>query len=98
MNGSYKTALNVHAIHGTIKLNDKLILGPVVDKNDNDIVFVECEISSIKADGAKSTSEKLLEGNAGGLVFDSISDIDNKRKYYLSSDPKQSEISLLKST
>lgn len=98
VNGSYKTALNVHAIHGTIKLNDKLILGPVVDKNDNDIVFVECEISSIKADGAKSTSEKLLEGNAGGLVFDSISDIDNKRKYYLSSDPKQSEISLLKST
>lgn len=98
VNGSTKTALNVNAVHGNINLSDDLFLGPVKDKN-NEIVFVKCEISSIKADGAKNTSIKLLEGNAGGLVFKSVRDIINaKKRYNLSFNKKESELKILKSS
>lgn len=97
VNGASKTALNIHAIHGTICNNDKLTLGPVIDKNNN-VIFVDCEISSIKVDGASSPSDKLLEGNVGGLIFKSIRQENPKRQYSLSYKPNESDLRLLKST
>lgn len=98
VNGSAKTCLNIHAIHGTIHNTDKVILGPIIDKSSNQLSFAKCTISSIKADGAKDTSQMLLEGNAGGIIFSSINDQNNHNSYNLSFEPKASDISILKST
>lgn len=97
VNGSPKTALNVHSIHGTIHNSDELILGPVIDK-DNNVVFAQCGLSSIKADGTKNPSDRLLEGNVGGLIFKSIKLQNSKHQYNLSYESDKSDLSLLKST
>ena len=98
VNGGNKTALNIRALHGSIHEYDNPILGPVLDKKRNEIIYSKCEISSIKADGADNCSALLLEGNAGGLIFRSIKDEQTNNKYILSSISSKSEISILKST
>lgn len=98
VNGSPKTALNIHAIHGTVHITDNLMMGPIIDKRDNGIVFTQCDISSIKADGAKSTSDMLLEGNAGGIILKSIKAPGSSFQYNISYNSKESDVSILKST
>lgn len=98
VNNAHKTALNVHALHGAIHLADIVTLGPVVDKRDNTTIFAECDISSMKADGVAETSRILLEGNVGGLIFNSIKTSEASFQYNLSYMPKESNIALLKST
>lgn len=98
VNGSNKTSLNIHAIHGTIHKEDTILMGPVLTKESDEPIIAECKISSIKADGAKMTSESLLEGNAGGLIFNSIKRYRDKSKYELSYINQKSDISMLKST
>lgn len=98
VSGSPKPSLNVHAIHGSIHITDKIILGPVIDKATNEIVYVESCISSIKADGATNTSETLLRGNVGGIILFKTKNIETGKEYLLSYDSKESDISILKST
>lgn len=98
VNGSSKTSLNIHAIHGTIHKDDTILMGPVLTKESDEPIITECKISSIKADGAKTTSENLLEGNAGGLIFNSIKEYGTKSKYELNYITQESDISMLKST
>ncbi len=96
--GSPKTALNIYALHGVIRKSDKVIMGPVFDKTYNDVTFVQCEIASIKADGVSNSSEMLLEGNAGGMIFKTIKDEETRRKYNLNYVSSDSDISIMKST
>lgn len=98
VNAATKTALNVHALHGTIHKTDKLMLGPIIDKRDKEIIYAQCDISSIKADGAKETSDILLEGNAGGIIFNSVKVPGTRYQYNISFIPKESDIAILKST
>lgn len=98
VNYAFKTALNIHALHGTIHKTDILNMGPIIDKRNNEIIFAECDISSIKADGAIETSEMLMEGNVGGVIFKSIKAFGTRCEYNISSIPKESDISILKST
>lgn len=96
--GSPKTALNIHALHGVIHKSNKVIMGPVFDKIYKDVTFVQCEISSIKADGISSPSDMLLEGNAGGVIFKTIRDEKTRTKYNLNFISSASDISIMKST
>lgn len=98
VNGSNKTSLNIHAIHGTIHKDDTILMGPVLEKGHNIPIITECRISSIKADGAKNTSENLLEGNAGGLIFNSIKEYHAKSKYEFNYISQKSDIAMLNST
>lgn len=98
VNGSPRTVLNVRAMHGSIHKSDKVILGPVVDKTHDDVVFAECDISSIKADGAKEPSDVLFEGNVGGIILKSIKNYDLHYDYQISFVNKESEIAILDST
>lgn len=98
VNNTPKTALNVRALHGSIHAYDKLNMGPVLDKHTNAIVYTECEVSSLKADGTLIPSDTLLEGNVGGIIFKSIKNIDDRTEYHLDSAKKKSDIAILKST
>lgn len=98
VNYSPKTALNVHAIHGSIHENDTIMMGPVVDKQSKETIFTKCTISSLKADGTKDPSHILFEGNVGGIIFKSISDLTYRTEYRLDSNQKKSELSILKTT
>lgn len=95
---SPKTALNILALHGTIRKTETVVLGPIIDKKSGEVVYAKCNILSIKADGSENTSESLLEGNVGGLIFKSIIRLDSNCHYILDSSPKKSEIKLLKSS
>lgn len=98
VNGSSKTALNVHAIHGTIHKYDKVMIGPVIEKEHNEIVFAACEIQSIKADGASMASDILLRGNVGGIIFNYVKNEKTNIKYNLRYKVKESDLTILKST
>lgn len=98
VNNSPKTALNVHALHGSICKDNPVFLGPVIDKRTNEMICVECYISSLKADGSLAPSETLFEGNVGGLIFKSIRGINSSAVYHIDSVSKKSDISILKST
>lgn len=98
VNNSTKTALNVRALHGSIHKDDHVFLGPVVDKRTNEIVYAECDISSLKADGTLTPSEVLFEGNVGGIIFKTIKNTNSSTEYHIDSVPKKSDISILKST
>lgn len=69
VNGSPNTALNVRALHGIIHMSDKIIFGPIIDKRFDELIYAQCVISSIKADGEDEPSDSLLEGNVGGIIF-----------------------------
>lgn len=98
VNGAPQTALNVRAVHGSIHLSNKIMLGPIFDKKKNTVVYTQCDISSIKADGAKKISDVLFEGNVGGIIFKSIKDIKTNSSYDIHFIEKQSDISILDST
>lgn len=98
VDGSPKTVLDIHALHGVIRKSDKIWMGPIMDKQYNEIVFAQCEIASLKADGAAAPSEILLEGNIGGIIFKHIQGAENACKYNLSHISGESNISILKST
>lgn len=98
VNGAPKTALNVHALHGTIHKSDAIMIGPVIDKKHDEIVFADCEIQSIKADGAATTSEVLLRGNVGGIIFSKIKKEKTNIRYDLKYKVQESDITILKST
>lgn len=93
-----KTVLNVHAIHGSIHKSDNVVIGPMLNKASKEIVYATCNISSIKADGAQQTSDILLRGNVGGIIFNSINDTKTGQEYILSYNTDKSDISILKST
>lgn len=93
-----KSVLSVLPLYGSIHSTDSVILGPILDKNLNEPVYAYCKISSIKADGAKETSDLLLEGNVGGIIFKRIQDVETSKQYHMDSVSKNSEIKLLKST
>lgn len=98
VNNSPKTALHVRAYHGSIHNFDKIYMGPVWDKNTDSIIYTECQVASLKADGTLSPSDTLWEGNVGGVIFKSIKNVDNGTEYHLDSSDKKSEIAILKST
>lgn len=98
VDNSTKTALNVRALHGSIHGEDTVILGPIIEKRSGEVAYAKCDIASIKADGSIFPSDVLLEGNAGGLIFNSIRNIKTARKYKINSDCKNSDIKILKST
>lgn len=98
VNGAPRTTVNVRAMHGSIHKSDRVMLGPIVDKIHDAIVFAECEISSIKADGAKEPSDVLFEGNVGGIIFNSIRNVDSHYNYHISFINNESDITMLDST
>lgn len=100
VNNKNKTALQIRAIHGTLHNTDNILLGPVLNKRDNEVCYAKCAIASIKADGEKEPCTLLLEGNVGGVIFKSIVDIDGRasNRYILDSVHSNSSIRILRST
>lgn len=95
---STKPVLAVLALHGNVHRNDSVVLGPVREQQSGEIAFVKCSISSIKADGAQEPSEALLEGNAGGLIFREIQNIESGKIYTINPVVRKSELKILKTT
>ncbi len=93
-----KPVVSVLPLYGNIRCTDTVILGPILDRDINEPVYANCKISSIKADGAKETSDLLLEGNVGGIIFKRIQNVETLKQYHIDSVSKNSEIKLLKST
>ncbi len=98
VNGTYKTVLEIQAIHGSIHVNDNVMLGPVLNKTTNEITFANCKLLSLKADGVKQVSQTLFEGNVGGAIMKDIKDIDDGKTLSLSHIAAKSDITILKST
>lgn len=98
VNNSPQTALNVRAHHGSIHQSEKLYMGPVRDKRTDMVIYTECQVESLKADGALSPSDTLWEGNVGGIIFKTIRNVDDGTEYHLDSYPEKSDIAILKST
>ena len=93
-----RPVLSVLPLHGSIHSSDSVTLGPILDKNLNEVIYANCQISSIKADGARNLTDCLLEGNVGGIIFKRIQNTENAKQYHIDSVSKNSEIKLLKST
>lgn len=98
----YKTkdVLSVLPFHGNLHIEDKVKLGPVIVESTNEVIYTECTISSIKADGAKQPSTVLLERNTGGIIFKEIHEIGllNRQYCFDKNTGKKPEIKLSKST
>lgn len=97
VNNSKQTALNVRALHGNLQVGDSLFLGPVRCKS-GEIQFCQCSVGSLKADGADEPDRCLLEGNVGGIIFKSLQFMDSKEKVKLSSEAKETNVKIMKST
>ena len=95
---STKPVLSVLASHGSIHKTDVVTLGPVLDKRSKEKIYVKCAISSLKADGLSEPSNVLLEGNVGGIIFQSLKDQDSTSKVCFDSISTNSSIKLLKTT
>lgn len=100
VNYKRKTALQICANHGTLHDTDKVVLGPVLYRRSNEICYTRCTIASLKADGAKEPSSMLFEGNVGGVIFKSITNIEERpsERYALNSVLTESDIRILRST
>ena len=96
--GTQKTVLEIQAKHGAIHINDNILLGPVYNKTSDEYTFVNCEISSLKADGVQNPSTILFEGNVGGAIMKEIKDVNGGRPLLLSHVTSKSDLSILKST
>lgn len=100
VNYSRRTALQIRTIHGTLRDAESVFLGPILDKRANEIFYAKCIIESLKADGAKEPCSMLLEGNVGGVIFKSITNLEGRtsERYFLSSMNSDSDIRILRST
>lgn len=102
VNNSKKTALQVRTIHGTLHNTDTVFMGPVLDRRTNEIYYTKCTISSLKADGAKEVYPMLLEGNVGGIIFKTITNVKERvsKPHFLNLNYKKSDsdIRILRST
>ena len=106
VNNSPRTVLSVRALHGSIekykedkkKEYNHVLLGPVLNKNGNNIIYADCTMSSLKSDGTEVPSDYLLEGNVGGIIFNSIRDIESGDELILHHNAKESQLLILKST
>lgn len=98
VNNSARPVLSIHAIHGSLHRTDKVFLGPVRYKNLVESCYMECTISSLKADGATDPTEALLEGNVGGVILKTCRLIETSQEIPVDLRNIKSNLKILKST
>lgn len=98
VNNSARPVLSVHTLHGSLHRTDKVFLGPVNYRNRAESCYLECTISSLKADGATVPTESLLEGNVGGVILKTCRLIEGSEEIPVDLRNIKSNLKILKST
>lgn len=96
--GRNQYALSVKVLQQVLRLDSKVVIGPVKEKKSNRITYISGQIKSLKEDTSKELSSALNAGSVGGIRFSSVFDYEYTSKPHLSKCNELTDYKILKTT